>query len=97
MTNQLIKNRTVILLCSLIYITSNYIHVQLLYIPEIYGNSDFRVIKDSEQYGRLLFTHRVTSECGEAGDYTAIPESFVNNTDYPRKHYGENLGEESGI
>ena len=59
----------------------------------MYGNADFRVTTDSAQYGSLLFTHIVTSQCGEPGDYTVIPESFIKDLENTKTIYGQDLGE----
>ena len=63
-------------------------------ISELYGSADFRVRVESPQYGSLLFTQTVTSECREPGDYTVIPESFVRDLLMAQEYYGQDLGEE---
>ena len=64
-----------------------------LYIAEMFDNADFRVNVDSKQWGTLLHTQMINSQCREPGSYTVIPKSFIEDLLLAREYYGEDLGE----
>ena len=59
---------------------------------EFYDKADFRVEPDKQQWGNLMKTMMMNSECREPGLYTLIPESYVVNITDTQSIYGNNLG-----
>ena len=62
-------------------------------ITESFDNADFRVNVDSPQWGTLLHTQMINSQCREPGMYTVIPKSFIEDLLMAREYYGQDLGE----